>query len=121
MARWGRPMTPKVGRFLGRTVLVSIPALFGDAVCRPYKLMGFELVGLWLQSDDLSQRLLPEEARDLAAAAPVVFVPFAQIAGVLVPTALAEQPSPGASSAAGQPSPARKTRTRPQQADESGG
>lgn len=114
-------MTPKVGRFLGQTILVSIPALFGDAVCRPYRLLGLELVGLWLQSEDLSARLLPEEARDLAATAPMVFVPFAQIAGVLVPTAPAAPPSPGAPAAARQPSPARKTRTRPQRAGESGG
>lgn len=114
-------MTPKVGRFLGQTVLVSIPALFGDAACRPYKLLGFELVGLWLQSDDLSQRLLPEEARDLAAAAPMVFVPFAQIAGVLVPTAPAAQPPPGAAPAVPQPPTAKKTRSRSQRASESGG
>lgn len=89
-------MPPKIGQYLGRTVLVSIPALFGDGVGRPYTLAGFELHGLWLQSDDLSQRLLSEETRDLAQAAPVVFVPFAQIAGVLVPTALAAELPPGA-------------------------
>ena len=89
-------MTPKIGHFLGRTVLVSIPALFGDGVCRPYKLLGLELHGLWLQSDELNQRLLTDKTRDFAEAAPAVFVPFAQIAGVLVPTALNAAPPPGA-------------------------
>lgn len=88
-------MPLKIGQFLGRTVLVSIPALFSDGVARPYTLAGFELHGLWLQSDDLSQRLLSEGTRDLAQAAPAVFVPFAQIAGVLVPTALAADLPPG--------------------------
>ena len=86
-------MTPKISQFLGRTVLVSIPALFGDGACRPYTLVGFELQGLWLQSDDLNGRLLTDEMHDFAEqAAPVVFIPFAQIAGVMVPTA----PPPGA-------------------------
>lgn len=86
-------MTPKIGQFLGSTVLVSIPALFGDGACRPYTLVGFELQGLWLQSDDLNGRLLTDDMHDFAEqAAPVVFIPFAQIAGVMVPTA----PPPGA-------------------------
>lgn len=93
-------MTPKIGQFLGRTVLVSIPALFSDGAGRPYRLLGFELHGLWLQSDELNQRLLTDDMRDFADAEPVVFVPFAQIAGVLVPTALAAEPPPGAPQAA---------------------
>jgi hypothetical protein len=120
-------MTPKVGRFLGRTVLVSIPALFGDGVCRPYKLLGLDLHGLWLESDDLSQRLLSEETRDLAQPAPAVFVPFAQIAAVLVPTALATEPPTGSGSTgaptthAAASAAAKKTRTRQRPTNESGG
>ena len=90
-------MTPKVGQFLGRTVLVSIPTLFDDGACRPYTLVGVELQGLWLQSDDLNGRLLADDMRDFAEqAAPVVFVPFAHIAGVMVPSALFTPSSPGA-------------------------
>lgn len=80
-------VTPKIGHLLGRTVLVSIPALFSDGTCRAYTLVGFELHGLWLQSQELNERLLTEEMREIAAASPVVFVPFAQIASVVVPTA----------------------------------
>jgi hypothetical protein len=89
-------MTPPIGRFVNRTVLVSIPALFGDGASRPYKLLGIELHGLWLQSDDLTRRLLSDETDEYAATEPAVFVPFAQIAGVMVPTTLAVRLPPGA-------------------------
>ncbi|MGF6408377.1 hypothetical protein [Paraburkholderia sp. MM5482-R1] len=80
-------MVPNVARYVNKTVFVSIPALFEDRVCRPFTLLGVELHGLWLQSDELTDRLLPEEKRDLVTkASMVVFVPFAQIAGVLVAT-----------------------------------
>jgi hypothetical protein len=79
-------MTPKLGHLLNKTVLVSIPTLFEDGACRSYKLLGVELHGLWLQSNDLSQRLLADNQQVLISASPVVFVPFAQIAGVLIPT-----------------------------------
>jgi hypothetical protein len=94
-------VTPKIGRLLGRTVLVSIPALFSDGVCRAYTLVGFEVHGLWLQSQELNERLLNEEMREIAEASPVVFVPFAQIAGVLVPTDLPVTPPQEAAPATG--------------------
>ena len=81
-------MTLKLGQFLNKTILVSIPALFEDCACRSYKLLAVELHGLWLQSDDLSRRLLADDQQDLVSATPVVFVPFAQISGVLIPTTL---------------------------------
>jgi hypothetical protein len=84
-------VTPKIGYHLGRTLLVSIPALFADGVCRPFTLRGADLHGLWLQSDELTRRLLPKDQQDLATIPAAVFVPFAQIAGVLVAAA----PSPG--------------------------
>jgi hypothetical protein len=82
-------MTLKLGHFLNKTILVSIPALFEDGACRSYTLRGVDLPGgLWLQSDDLSRRLLADDKQVLVSASPVVFVPFAQIAGVLIPTTL---------------------------------
>jgi hypothetical protein len=77
-------MTPKVSHYLNKIVMASVPALFADGICRPFTLLGAELNGLWLQSDELTQRLLPEDKRDLAGMPAAVFVPFAQIAGVLV-------------------------------------
>ncbi len=88
-------MIPKINYLLGRSVLVSIPALFSDGACRPYKLLGFELNGLWLQSDELNRRLLADDTPDLAESEPAVFVPFAQIAAVLVPTVVRGTPRPG--------------------------
>lgn len=93
-----RPRTPSLTRCVNRTVLVSIPALFDDAACRPYILEGIELHGLWLRSDELNERLLGENRGELLAANPVVFVPFAWIAGVVVPTAPPRPPPPGAGS-----------------------
>ena len=57
-------MTPNLARYIDKTVFVSIPVLFDDAVCRPYELLGGELNGLSLQSEELTQRLLPDEAGD---------------------------------------------------------
>lgn len=85
-----------VTRYVNKTVFVSIPVLFDDGACRAYKLLGAELTGLWLQSDELTRRLLPQDTRDLASMAPAVFVPFAQIAGVLVATQAPPSPPPAA-------------------------
>ena len=79
-------MPLQVSQYLNKTILVSVPALFEDVRCRACKLVGAELQGLWLESDDLTRSLLADDQQGLASAAPVVFVPFAQIAGVLVPT-----------------------------------
>jgi hypothetical protein len=77
-------MPPNIARHLNKMVFVSIPALFEDGVLRPYTLVGAELNGLWLQSEELARRLLPRELADHAALAPAIFVPLAQIAGVMI-------------------------------------
>jgi hypothetical protein len=79
-------MTINFKRYINTTILVSMPTLFHDAKCRPFTLLGVELPGVWLQSDELTTRLLPEPMVQYASAGPVVFVPFAHIAGILVPT-----------------------------------
>jgi hypothetical protein len=95
-------MLPTLSRYLNKTVLVAIPALFDDGACRPFTLLGAELHGLWLQSAELTRRLMPGDGRDLAATQAAAFVPFAQIAGVLVaagatpPTQPPESASPAA-------------------------
>jgi hypothetical protein len=104
-------MIPNLARYLNKTILVSIPALFDDPVCRPCTLLGAEINGLWLQSDELTQRLLPSESADLARLQPVVFVPFAQMGGVLVATAVPQQPPPAP--AATCPSPAEPKHEKP--------
>jgi hypothetical protein len=86
-------MPPALSRYLNKTLLVSIPALFDDGTARPYTLLGAELNGLWLQSEELTDRLLRDESRELAEMNPAVFVPFAQIAGVLIATSMPTPPA----------------------------
>lgn len=64
----------------------SIPANFEDRACRAYKLLGVELNGLWLQSDEPTRRSLLEDHRDRRILRAAAFVLFAQIAGVMVAT-----------------------------------
>jgi hypothetical protein len=86
-------MTPNLTRYLNKTLFVSIPALFEDGTARPYTLLGVEMNGLWLQSEELTNRLLRDEGRELAELSPAVFVPFAQIAGVLVAMTMPAPPT----------------------------
>jgi hypothetical protein len=86
-------MTLNLARYLNKTLFVSIPALFEDGTARPYTLLGAEMNGLWLQSAELTDRLLRDESRELAKMSPAVFVPFAQIAGVLVATGVPAPPA----------------------------
>lgn len=84
-------MTLNLARYLNKTILVSIPALFDDCTARPYRLLEAEMNGLWLQSEELSDRLLRDGGCELADMAPAVFVPFAQISGVVIPTRMPAQ------------------------------
>lgn len=98
-------MVPDLSRYLNKTVLVSIPILFADGTARPYTLLGAEANGLWLQSAQLTERLLPDEGSELAAMSPVVFMPFAQIAGVVVATSM-----PADTPTSERPAPARRAK-----------
>ncbi len=86
-------MAPNLSRYLNKTLFVSIPALFEDGTVRPYTLLGAEMNGLWLQSEELTDRLLKDEGRELARLSPAVFVPFAQIAGMLIATTMPAMPT----------------------------
>jgi hypothetical protein len=92
-------MTPKVSQYINKTILIAIPVLFDDGRCRPFKLIGVEVPGLWLQANDLAERLLPEAMQNYVTAEPVIFVPFAQIAGVVIPTRPPTAAAPIASAA----------------------
>ena len=93
-------MNPKFSQYINKPVLVSIPALFPDGKARPFTLVGAELHGLWLQSDELAKRLLHADMATYATAGPVAFVPFAQIASVLFAT---RQPTSSPAPAAAPP------------------
>jgi hypothetical protein len=96
---------PGISRFLNRTVLVSIPDVFDDRAVRPCKLRGVEAIGLWLQSEELTTRLLDDEVRDVADMEPIVLVPFAQVLGIVTPTLPPVRELPRA------PEPQRRRRT----------
>jgi hypothetical protein len=94
-------MPPRITQYLNRIVLVSIPALFEDGACRAYRLLGVEVQGLWLQSEELIRRLASDDTKDHESLAPVVFVPFGQIAGVMLATRSPELPAALAKRASG--------------------
>ena len=110
-------MRPSITRYLNKTVFVSIPTLFDDGACRPFQLLGAEINGLWLQSEELTCRLLPREVGDHATLTPAVFVPLAQIAGVLVAMPL---PPPGTAAPAGPTTEAASgPEAKPEKSDDS--
>ena len=90
--REAAPMIPNLNRCISKTILVSIPSLSGDTKCRPHKLIGIELIGLWLESADLSTGFLTDEHRSHASARWSFFVPFTQIACVAVGSLAAATP-----------------------------
>jgi hypothetical protein len=104
-------MTPKVMQYLNKNVLVSIPALFEDGACRAHKLLGAEPHGLWLQSEELIERLMPADRQGGAPVMAAVFVPFAQIAGVMVVAERATAP-PLAANENRKPSAGQNIRTK---------
>ena len=76
-------MSSNLGRYVNKTIFVSIHGVAEDGKCRPYKLIGIELVGLWLQGADLTSRYVAyqSESTPLTWA---MFIPFSQIACVAV-------------------------------------
>jgi hypothetical protein len=86
-------MALKLSRYINDDILVSIPALFDDGKCRAFTLVGVELNGLWLQSDELAERLLHSDMREYQSAGPLAFIPFAQIAAVLFATRATAPPA----------------------------
>jgi hypothetical protein len=86
-------MASNLGRLINKTIFVSINGVSDDGICRPYKLVGIELVGLWLQGADLTNRFIAyrSESTPLSWA---MFIPFSQIACVAVGTPTSA-PQPG--------------------------
>ena len=76
-------MVPRLADYLNQSILVSIPVLYSDVKCRGYTLVGVELHGLWLQSDELLRDVLDEAGEGTPASTPV-FVPFSHIACVVL-------------------------------------
>jgi len=92
-------MTQNLTKYVNKTVLVSIPSLSGDVKCRPYKLTGVELVGLWLQSEQIASGFLAHDQKAQIQMTWAFFVPYSQIACVAVGAV-----APGAAAGAATPS-----------------
>ena len=87
----------KLAQSLNRTVLVAIPAFFGDEIVRACTLVDVETAGLWLACDELKDRLDPAHEISAVWTAPVTgFFPFAQILYVVDPSqfAVLARPTP---------------------------
>jgi hypothetical protein len=78
-------MTPRLRQYLNRIILVAVPAIFSDGRCHPYTLHAIEEDGLWLASDALLDRLCPDHESANAVNRPLVYVPSAQIAALILP------------------------------------
>jgi len=92
-------MAPSLSKYVNKTILVSIPPISGDVKCRPYRLIGVELIGLWLESAELASDFLVEHK----SATPITwtfFVPYSQIACVAIGTTPVVIPGGGAGPAA---------------------
>jgi hypothetical protein len=85
-------MTSMLGHHMNKSVLVSIPSIFGNTEPRHCRLVGIETAGLWLESDHFSR--LVGGSSDAPPA--LVFVPFSQI-GCLAGAPAAAAPSAVAS------------------------
>jgi hypothetical protein len=85
----------KLAQSLNRTVLVAIPAFFGDGQTRACKLVDIETAGLWLACDELHDRLGPAHEISVAWTGPVIaFFPFCQILYLVDPSQFAELVNP---------------------------
>ena len=100
-------MTPNLGKYVNKTILVSIPALSGDIRCRPYKLTGVELIGLWLDGADLASGFLTHEHKAHTPTTWAFFIPYSQIACVAIGTTPVAIPVGGKASAAQSQLPAQ--------------
>lgn len=94
-------MAPNIGRYANKTILVSLRTSSGSGPCVPYKLIGVELVGLWLEGDELVSSYIGPQYGNAGAVGWLFFVPFAQIACVAIPG----MSSPGAVNSSGSETP----------------
>jgi hypothetical protein len=107
-----------LSRYINKTIFVSIRMGPDDGKCAPYKLRGVELVGLWLDSPDLTKSFIPEDYKTDASISWQFFVPFSQIACVAIPTATAGAATTTVATAL---APGQKTKKEPAQKEQKTG
>src|ERR1700722_3787548 len=69
-------MVSRLGHYVNRAVLISIPPIFSDPRPRDCRVIDLEPTGLWLESADLWRIAFPDAEKPPSA----VFVPFTHIA-----------------------------------------
>jgi len=100
-------MPPNLSKYVNKTIFVSIPPLSGDVKCRPYKLTGVELIGLWLEGPDLTSGFLAHEHKSHTQTSWAFFIPYSQIACIAVGTTPLVIPASGTASALRSQDPAQ--------------
>jgi hypothetical protein len=73
----------KLGHYLQKTILVSMPQLTGNDHAHPYRLVDIEPFGLWLESDNFAGNFARSRKSAVPPGSRTAFVPFTQIAYVL--------------------------------------
>jgi len=79
----------KLAPCLNKTILVSIPAFFGDDQPQPCTLIDIEISGLWLAGEEIASSLPFDDERPDWLMGVSVFFPFSQIAYLYDPAQLA--------------------------------
>lgn len=103
----------KLAHTLNRTVLISIPAFFGDDEARACTIVDLEPAGMWLAVEDWKEPLGSAVRVPSAWNGPVTgFFPFDQILCVVDPSQFAILARPGPRPAAPRPAVAALDATR---------
>jgi hypothetical protein len=98
-------MVSRLGHFVNKAVLVSIPRIFADIRPRNCRLISLEASGLWLESEELLRIAFSDAERTPN----VVFVPFTQVAYLV-----GVRPAPRTSTTRARTGPPKTRGPRPQ-------
>jgi hypothetical protein len=79
----------KLAQCLNKTILVSIPAFFGDEQPQPCTLIDIEISGLWLAGEEIANALPFDDERPDWLMDVGVFFPYSQIAYLYDPAQFA--------------------------------
>jgi hypothetical protein len=70
--------------YVNKTIHVCIPRMGEEKETQPFKLVGVEEFGLWLEGEDLSDKLHSRKEKSSPQIAKAIFFPYSEIAYVLV-------------------------------------
>jgi hypothetical protein len=94
----------RLAHYFNKTILVCIPSVFEDEQPRPFKLIGIEDFGLWLESEELTRTLQSGESTQSSQVPVAAFFPFSHIAYAMAEThSISLAPKPVASTESKEP------------------